>query len=72
MQDADSQLVKLILTLEMLISVKYFSYFKMSFKKYIFGKSFGPWCPYPYARIRMETGGATRSEQPHDLREPLT
>ena len=21
----------------------------------------------PYARIRMETGGATRSEQPHDL-----
>ena len=26
----------------------------------------------PYARIRMETGGATRSEQPHDLRKPLT
>ena len=21
----------------------------------------------PYARIRMETGGATRSEQPHEL-----
>ena len=64
MQDADSQLVKLILTLEMLISVKHFLFNLKCFFQNIF---FGPWCPYPYARIRMETGGATRSEQPHDL-----
>ena len=68
MQDADSQLVKLILTLEMLISVKhlFFSCFKMSFK--ISLKIFF-WAPVskPYACIRMEMGGATRSEQPHDL-----
>ena len=63
MQDADSQFVKLILTLEMLISVKHFLFNLKCFSKY----RFGPWCPYPYARIRMETGGATRSEQPHDL-----
>ena len=63
MQDADSQLVKLILTLEMLISVKHFFFVLKCLSKYLFG----PWCPYPYARIRVETGGATRSEQPHDL-----
>ena len=41
MQDADSQLVKLIFTLEILISVKHFSILKR-LSKYIFG----PWCPY--------------------------
>ena len=51
MQDADSQLVKLILTLEMLISVKYFSILKC-LSKYIFGLL----CPYPMRAFMRSRG----------------
>ena len=67
MQDTDSQLVKLIFNFGNINFRKTLLSVLKCLSKYIFVNSFGPWCPYPYARIRMETGGVTRSEQPHDL-----
>ena len=57
MQDADSQLVKLFLTLEMLISVKYFSANKMSLKIY-FWKVFWALVSIPLCAHSRGDGGS--------------
>ena len=61
MQNADSQLVKLF-SHKNDIFCKTFLCFENIFYYYLWAL-----VSIPYARIRMETGGATRSELPHDF-----